>query len=118
MDQLFKKNDDGSIEYKGLLYKKTDKYYYRSGKHCRVIYLHREVYEDFYGEIPKGYVVHHKDGNKINNSPDNLEIIKRGDHSRLHNTGHVHSEEARKKMSEAIQRHHKYKRFTSIPIPN
>lgn len=31
------------------------------------------------------YDVHHKDGNHNNNSIDNLEILTRGEHSRLHN---------------------------------
>lgn len=35
-------------------------------------------------EIPKGWVVHHCDFNKLNNSFDNLVLIKMGDHTRLH----------------------------------
>ena len=38
-------------------------------------YIHREVARLFLGEIPKGFIVNHKDGNKLNNSVDNLEII-------------------------------------------
>lgn len=37
--------------------------------------IHQLVAEHFIGEIPKGYQVHHKDGNKQNNNVDNLEII-------------------------------------------
>lgn len=33
-----------------------------------------------------GEVVHHKDGNKLNNSPDNLQVMSRSDHSKLHAT--------------------------------
>ncbi len=33
---------------------------------------------------PKGYVRHHKDLNRFNNSPDNIEIMKWSDHSVLH----------------------------------
>lgn len=29
-------------------------------------------------------VVHHKDGNKMNNSPSNLQVMTRGEHTRLH----------------------------------
>lgn len=32
----------------------------------------------------KDYVVHHKDGNKLNNKPSNLEILTWGEHSNLH----------------------------------
>ena len=35
----------------------------------------------FIGEIPKGYHVHHKDGNKQNNRVDNLEILSPKEHS-------------------------------------
>lgn len=34
--------------------------------------------------IPHGHVVHHKDHNKLNNHPDNLELMTRKDHARLH----------------------------------
>ena len=29
-------------------------------------YLHRLIFEDFYGPIPENCHVHHKDGNKLN----------------------------------------------------
>lgn len=38
-------------------------------------FVHRLVAETFIGEIPKGYCVNHKDGNKTNNCVDNLEIV-------------------------------------------
>lgn len=31
------------------------------------------------------YIVHHKDGNKLNNNPNNLEIMKKSNHTTLHN---------------------------------
>lgn len=37
-----------------------------------------------YGEIPKGYVVHHKDEDKSNNDFDNLQVMTDADHRRLH----------------------------------
>ena len=46
--------------------------------------LHRFVYEQAYGEIPEGYVIHHKDGNKKNNRIDNLEMITSSEHKALH----------------------------------
>ena len=42
--------------------------------------IHRLVAEYFIGEIPKGYQVHHKDGNKQNNCVDNLEILSPREH--------------------------------------
>lgn len=41
----------------------------------KTIRIHQVVAETFIGEIPKGYHVHHKDGNKQNNKVENLEII-------------------------------------------
>lgn len=43
--------------------------------------IHRLVAETFIGKIPKGYHVHHKDGNKQNNMVDNLEILSPREHS-------------------------------------
>ena len=37
-----------------------------------------------YGEKPEGYVIHHKDGNKLNNEFSNLEYMLDADHRRLH----------------------------------
>lgn len=42
--------------------------------------IHRLVAKAFIGEIPKGYHIHHKDGNKQNNRLDNLEIIHPAKH--------------------------------------
>lgn len=35
-------------------------------------------------ELPEAHVVHHKDENKLNNHPDNLEIISRASHMQKH----------------------------------
>jgi hypothetical protein len=47
--------------------------------------VHRWVAEKKVGgKIYEGRVVHHRDGDKENNDPRNLEIMSRSDHSRLH----------------------------------
>lgn len=48
------------------------------------ILLHRYVWEKNFGEIPKGYEIHHKDKNKLNWSIDNLELIEIEKHHRKH----------------------------------
>lgn len=60
--------------------KKGYKRYANSG-----IPVHRHVARmKIGGAIPKGFVVHHKDGNKLNNSRTNLQVMPRKSHSRLH----------------------------------
>jgi hypothetical protein len=49
--------------------------------------IHRLVYEAFVGEIPKDYVVHHKDENPQNNHFSNLEIMQHEKHVSLHVAG-------------------------------
>lgn len=44
------------------------------GKDMRVP-VHRVVYEAFCGEIPDGYEINHKDFDRKNNVPENLEIV-------------------------------------------
>lgn len=65
-------------------------------------FLHRLIYEDFWGVklIPQIYI-HHKDGNKSNNCILNLEAMLGSTHSKLHNLGKTVSEETRKKISKA-----------------
>jgi len=75
------------------LYRKVDKWGYEllqvntgSG---RWIHTHRLVARNAHnrGErIAKGNVVHHRDFNKCNNAPNNLEIMLREDHARYHIT--------------------------------
>ena len=47
---------------------------------------HQVVWAQFneHTEIPSGCVIHHKDHNKLNNDPHNLELMSRKDHARLH----------------------------------
>ena len=78
--------------------------------------VHRIIWECVNGEIPEGYDIHHIDGNPMNNSIHNLEMIDAFEHNSMHKKGNKncvgrkidnppmlgkhHSEEARKIMSD------------------
>lgn len=48
-------------------------------------HTHRKVMEKILGRpLRKGEIVHHKDGNKLNNHPDNLELMTQSEHVRRH----------------------------------
>lgn len=83
MDIIYK---DGYGIVNGIKFRKDKKTgYYLSGvingKRKR---LHRYVWEQINGEIPKGYDIHHIDHNKDNNEINNLEIISSKTHKKLH----------------------------------
>ena len=42
------------------------------------------VWESLHGTIPKGMIVHHLDGNTLNDSPKNLAIVGRDAHAGIH----------------------------------
>jgi len=47
--------------------------------------VYRKIYEDFHGvKIPKGYHIHHIDGNRSNNHPQNLKMLTPEEHHQLH----------------------------------
>ena len=72
-------------------------------------YLHRIIWMVANGcDIPNGYHIHHIDGNKLNNSIYNLELIDEKTHISEHKKGKKHSEETRNKISES----HKGKIFS------
>lgn len=51
----------------------------------RQIRLHRYIMECYLGrKLNSNEIVHHKDGNKLNNSIDNLELCTRSEHIKKH----------------------------------
>lgn len=67
-------------------------------------HIHRLEWIKYNGEIPKGYIVHHKDENKLNWSINNLELLKRSKHVLKHQHN-LHNESTRRFGEES--RHHK-----------
>ena len=53
-------------------------------RHGRACLVHRAAYEDTYGEIPPGFIVHHKCGTRLCVNPDHLEVQEHRDHVAAH----------------------------------
>lgn len=76
-DGMILKNTNGKGDYFRIILQSKD-----SDKELHTS-IHRLVYETFVGKVPKGYLVHHKDGNKQNNRLSNLEMMSVTDHNKL-----------------------------------
>ncbi len=56
------------------------------GKACSIM-KHRKIWMEHYGEIPKGFIIHHKNRNKKDNMIGNLSLISHSQHSKIHCCG-------------------------------
>lgn len=85
-------------------------------KEQRKIYNHCRHSALKYFNVQKGYVLHHKDdtlmltdiNRYIEWRPEDLVVMTLSEHSKLHNTGLVRSEETREKMSKANKGNQKW----------
>lgn len=79
MDKIFTKFGSAIINEGGY-------YRIRSTKEGnRNKFLHRLVWEDWYGvSVPDGYVIHHIDGNRLNNEIWNLQCVQNNIHNKHH----------------------------------
>lgn len=81
-----------TVEFNGKIYyrypespRRDCQVYFRThGFGGRPRFLHRDVYEAAHGPIPAGHVVHHVDGNPLNNEPANLATMPMREHSGMH----------------------------------
>lgn|SRR3990167_2163685 len=65
---------------------------------------HRWVAEQKLGRTLKtGEVVHHINGNKLDNRPENLAVLSHAQHSHIHNHGKLVSQVTRQRMSLAMR---------------
>lgn len=92
------------VIYNGKRYTKygNSKYYWHHGKWKEPpVSLHVQMWKDNYGEIPKGSIIHHKDGDANNNIIDNLECITEKEHKARHYADAKWAEKTKKALSEA-----------------
>lgn len=84
--------DDGYVDNRGRMRVWLPEHprAYKGGYIFRAIVAY-EAYHHV--SVPKGFVVHHKDDKRLNDTEENLEKIPFGIHSQLHNadsTSHIH----------------------------
>lgn len=63
---------------------RTNRLYFKTARNGKTMYLHRYIWEQANGEIPKGIIVHHEDEDYDNNELENLIAMSTKDHARLH----------------------------------
>lgn len=68
----------------GNAYKRKDGYYQISSGIHQGKLLHRLIYEENFGPIPEGFHIHHLDNDKNNNALENLVLISKSNHHKLH----------------------------------
>lgn len=77
------------IVFRGVRYILTVHGYYNRRKGGIRTLLHRDKWEYYRGPIPKGYFVHHKNHNNLDNRMCNLALMEPGEHTRHHLTRKV-----------------------------
>lgn len=68
----------------GHVYQRKDGYYQVSSGIHQGKLLHRLIYEETFGPIPEGFHIHHLDNDKNNNALENLVLISKSNHHKLH----------------------------------
>lgn len=77
--------DENHQRFNNIVYKKT-----ASGHFNRTLGIQQTIWAYVNGEIPKGYEIHHIDGNSANNTIENLQCMTKSEHTALHvTTGNI-----------------------------
>ena len=97
------------VIFNGEEYRRSpkSKYYFKyTTRNCErrnAKQLHRAVWEYHNGEIPKGYHIHHIDGNIDNNDISNLECIPAREHLSMHAKKNMENEEYRERNRQQLE---------------
>lgn len=97
-----------TVEYGGHTYKlmRGGKYYRRTvglQQTGAETLLHRQIYVDMYGNIPKKHDAHHVNGNPHDNTAENLVAIDKKEHAKLHQKSRLIDPEKRKVVFKALE---------------
>lgn len=77
--------DEKHVKFSGVTYRK-DKY---DNRYYAKASLNRDIWRYYYGEIPNGVEVHHKDFNKDNNDIGNFQLLTKDEHSKIHHNANL-----------------------------
>lgn len=90
MDEIKPKLVVEAVQFNGITFRRypesprrSDRVYFKCQSKLfkqGIRYLHREIWKSHNGPIPDGFHIHHKDGNTLNNSIENLEMLTRMAH--------------------------------------
>ena len=72
--------DETHVKFNGQIFHKTKK-----GHFYRAVSLHETVWRFHFGDIPEGYVIHHRNGLKADNRIENLQLMTAAEHRAWHN---------------------------------
>jgi len=82
-------------------------YVNKQGYYVKSMYLHNLVWVNFYGKpVPKGYAIHHINGDKTDNRIQNLQCVKADVHARYHHKGREYPKEVGEKISKSKMGYH------------
>ena len=99
------------VEFKGVTYQLVSKNRYYISKSTTnkgrkgAKSLHVVIFEDCYNEkVLKGFCVHHRDHNHLNNNPENLQLMTIPEHARYHGKKRAEDPEWRKENEKHLEK--------------
>lgn len=76
--------DNDTAKFDGRIFKRNSDNYFWTSIKGRVVLMHRYVWEKANGPLRKGWVVHHRNGNRGDNRLGNLLAMTHSDHNTIH----------------------------------